>query len=790
MKKAAFMVILMLILPLGGKLALATYEALLFDGYMDKGESILVGPLVITLVDTTVNYTTGDEYALFIITKDGQLIGGKYVTIYVPDPEKMARLLANPEFLVALAETQGYDVEECAGYVNDTAEFNACLLANAYGFYQWLNHASPEEIAKAVMQTIDEHPELGITKEDVTKPITYPESMPIKEGDTVEFMVDNRTVTLSVPEVYPNVARVIVNGPSQWKGATAPGNIVSTVRITEYVYPGDTATVEVTLKNEGATKARYVNVFVSPEPIAFNNTPSLASGLSAVLSQGKFSQEVFYPKWSSVQYVEYIEPKGSTTLTFKIRVNPNADIGIYPVYVGIIYFTGVGENMRMVQSYNVVALRIYQKRSAFVEITRVETEPMEISPGDTFTVRFTLENPGAEPVKALSLKISSYKVPVQGEIKNVDLSALSQLPLQGSEQLSGSLQDALNQIMAQLAKQNIEAFLPIGEDNVKYVAELQPGDKTTLEFRIKANDRLENGIYPLRIELKYLTEPSEEEITDERLVGIDVTGRAQLILSKVSTSPGKIIPGTDNIEVDFQVDNVGTGTARTVIVKPMPEWPFSLSESSEQMLGLGSLGKGDSAQSSFKINVANNASSGTYEIPLLVTYTNDLGITKNVTLKVPVIIGAKPNIEVVGVRFDPEPLQGEAVNVYIKLKNTGGEKATSVLIEGVVKADQPFSLDKRTDYIGDLAPGAVGEGVIVLKIDKNAIPKDYSIGLRIRAVGDPNQGDDNVYVFERTVVMTVGENTKTESNLRNLAIAIGALVVVVVLYTYMRGRKK
>lgn len=785
MKKTALVVILMLILPLGGELVSATYEALLFDGYMDKEESILVGPLVITLIDTTVNYTTGDEYALFIITKDGQLIGGEYVTIYVPNPDKIKRLMANPEFLAAMAETQGYSLEECMKYANNVTKFNTCMLTNAYGFYQWINHAPPEEIGAAVMETIEEHPELGITKEDITEPITYPETMSIKEGDTVEFMVDNRTVMLSVPEIHPNVARVIVNGPPQWEAATAPGNIVSTVRITEYVYPGDTATVEVTLKNEGATKARYVNVFVSPEPIAFNSTASLASGLSAVLSQ-----EVFYPKWSSVQYVEYIEPKKSTTLTFKIKINPNADVGIYPVYVGIVYFTGVGENMRMVQSYNVVALRIYQKRSAFVEITNVETEPMEISPGDTFTVRFTLENPGAEPVKAIRLKISSYKVPVQGEIENVDLSALSQLPVQGSEQLSGNLQDALNQIMERLASQNIEAFLPVGEDNVKYVAELQPGSRTTLEFRIKANDRLENGIYPLRIELKYVTEPNDKEITNERLVGIEITGKAKLILSKASTSPSKVLPGADNVEVSFKIDNVGTGTARTVIVRPLPEWPFTLSESGDQMLGLGSLGKGDSAQGSFRVNVADNASSGTYEIPLLVTYTNDLGMEKNLTLTVPVIIGAKPNIEVVDVRFDPEPLQGETVNVYVKLKNTGGEKATSVLIEGVVKADQPFSLDKRTDYIGDLAPGAVGEGVIVLKVDQNAIPKDYSIGLRIRAVGDPNQGDDNVYVFERTAVITVKENTKTEGNLRKLAIAIGILVVVVVVYTYMRGRKE
>lgn len=789
MKKTGLILALMLITAMLSGSVSASTGSPLFEGYLSKGEAILVGPLIVTLTDTQKDYGSGDYYAFLLIMKDGRILNAEYKTILVPDPNKIQRLLLDPEFLMAMAQTMGYDVTQCEQYVNNSAEFNACLIANAYGFYQWLNSASPEEIGEAVMKTIEEHPELGIRKEDVLMEITYPDVTPVREGETVEVSVDNQTVYVTINEVYPNGVRMSISGPPEWRAATAPGMIISNVEMPSTVQPGDTVTVKVHLRNEGALKVRYINVFVTPAPMSFNDSSSIASAVSMALSQTGLSKSVFYPEGSAVQYIEYLEGKENATLTFRIKINPNADVGTYPLYVGVVYFTGLGANMRMVQSYNFVALTVKKPREAFVEITKVETEPMEISPGDTFTVRFTLENTGAEPVKALSLKISSYKVPVQGEIKNVDLSALSQLPVQGSEQLSQNLQDALNQIMAQLAKQNIEAFLPIGEDNVKYVAQLQPGEKVTLEFRIKANDRLENGIYPLRIELKYLTEPNEKEITDERLVGIDVTGKAQLILSKVSTSPGKIIPGTDNVEVDFQIDNVGTGTARTIIVKPMPRWPFSLSESSEQVIGLGSLGKGDSAQSSFKINVAENASSGTYEIPLLVTYTNDLGIQKNVTLKVPIIIGTKPNIEVVGVRLDPEPLQGETVNVYVELKNTGGEKATSVLIEGVVKADQPFSLDKRTDYIGDLAPGATEEGVIVLRIDRDAIPKDYNIQLRIRAVGDPTQGDDNVYVFERTMTVTVKENTKTQTNLRNLAVVIGVLVVIAVLYTYRKRSK-
>ena len=768
---------------LGG---VAAQETPLFEGYLSRGEAVLVGPLIVTLTDTQKDYGSGDYYAFLLIMKDGRILNAEYKTILVPDPSKIQRLLLNPEFLLAMAETQGYDVTQCEQYVNNTAEFNACLISTAYGFYQWLNSASPREIGDAVVKTIEEHPELGISKKDILMEITYPDITPVREGETVEVNVDNRTVYVTVNEVYPNGARISISGPPEWRAATAPGMIISSVEMPSTVQPGDTVTVKVHLRNEGALKVRYINVFVTPTPMSFNDSSSIASAVSMALSQSGVSQSVFYPEGSAAQYIEYLEGKENATLTFRIKINPNADVGTYPLYVGVVYFTGLGANMRMVQSYNFVALTVKKPREAFIEITKVETEPMEISPGDTFTVRFTLENTGAEPVKALSLKISSYKVPVQGEIKNVDLSALSQLPIQGSEQLTGSLQDALNQIMAQLAKQNIEAFLPIGEDNVKYVAELQPGGRATLEFRIKANDRLENGIYPLRIELKYLTEPNEKEITDERLVGIEITGKEHLVISKVSTSPSTVLAGTNNVEVSIEVENVGTGSARYVLLKPNPVAPFELAETSEQLINLGSLAQGDSAKATFRVNVAEDAEGGAYEIPVKIEYVDAKGENRELELSVPVIVREKPKIEIEGVRFDKEPLQGEDVTVYVKLKNVGGEQAENVIIEGVVKADQPFTLVKRTDYIGNLDPGQSGEGALVISVARDALPKDYTIQVRIRAVGDKESGDDNVYVFEKSITLQVKENTKTESNLRNLAIVIGALVVIAVVYTYRK----
>ncbi|WP_248841799.1 COG1361 family protein [Thermococcus thioreducens] len=358
MKKTGLILALMLITAMLSGSVSASTGSPLFEGYLGKGEAILVGPLIVTLTDTQKDYGSGDYYAFLLIMKDGRILNAEYKTILVPDPDKIQRLLLDPEFLTAMAQTMGYDVTQCEQYVNNSAEFNACLIANAYGFYQWLNSASPQEIADAVIKTIEEHPELGIRKEDVLMEITYPDVTPVREGETVEVSADNQTVYVTVNEVYPNSVRVSISGPSEWRAATAPGMIISNVEMPSTVQPGDTVTIKVHLRNEGALKVRYINVFVTPTPMSFNDSSSIASAVSMALSQSGMSKSVFYPEESAVQYIEYLEGKENATLTFRIKINPNADVGTYPLYVGVVYFTGLGANMRMVQSYNFVALTV------------------------------------------------------------------------------------------------------------------------------------------------------------------------------------------------------------------------------------------------------------------------------------------------------------------------------------------------------------------------------------------------------------------------------------------------
>ena len=241
--------------------------------------------------------------------------------------------------------------------------------------------------------------------------------------------------------------------------------------------------------------------------------------------------------------------------------------------------------------------------------------------------------------------------------------------------------------------------------------------------------------------------------------------------------------------MNFELENIGSGSARYVILKPMPQEPFELSETSEQIINIGTLRQGDSAKATFKINVKEDAKGGTYEIPVKIEYKDASGEDKEDIIKIPIIVNEKPKITVEKVSFDKTPVQGEEVLVYIRVKNTGGEQAENVIIEGTVKADQPFTFSKRSDYIGTLDPGKEGEGVLELGIASNALPKDYTIQVRIRAVGDKESGDDNVYVFEESITVPVEENIRTKSNLKIVGVVVGILVAIVVLWTYWRRKK-
>ncbi|KUJ98692.1 MAG: S-layer domain protein, partial [Thermococcales archaeon 44_46] len=361
-------------------------EELLFEGYLNKGDSILVGPLVVVLQDVKRDYAVNESEstykAMILILKDNKVLNMDYASIKVPNPEKIQELLTNTTFLYAMAETLGYNTT------------NPVELAQ---FYLWLNSASQEEIVDAVFKTVEEHPELGISKEDLLMTITYPNISLIGENETIEVEVDGEKVSITALQIYPNGARISISGPSEWKASMIPAYLTAWAETPEKVRPGDEITVKVHIKNEGALKAKFITVVVSPTPVSF--APSgggMGEVIAQVASQSGVVQSVLLPVDSAVKYIEYLDGKEEKVVEFKFKVNENIDPGIYPLYISLAYHVQRGENLQMLQGFNYFSITVIREGEATFEIENIE-KPEVVHPGEDFEVTIGLRNLGFEP---------------------------------------------------------------------------------------------------------------------------------------------------------------------------------------------------------------------------------------------------------------------------------------------------------------------------------------------------------------------------------------------------------
>ncbi|RLF79108.1 hypothetical protein DRN32_05650, partial [Thermococci archaeon] len=269
MRKHFGLILGLLIIVSSFNLAVAE-EELLFEGYLNKGDSILVGPLVVVLQDVQKDYVENEYKAMILIIKDNKVLNMGYESIQVPNPDKIQELLANTTFLNAMAETLGYNTT------------NPIELAQ---FYLWLSNASQEEIVDAVFQTVEEHPELGISKEDLLMTITYPNIALIGENETIEVEVDGEKVTITALQIYPNGARISISGPSEWKASMISAYLTAWAETPKKVRPGDEIILKIHVKNEGALKARFITVVVSPTPVSFTPSGGGAEAIAQVASQ-------------------------------------------------------------------------------------------------------------------------------------------------------------------------------------------------------------------------------------------------------------------------------------------------------------------------------------------------------------------------------------------------------------------------------------------------------------------------------------------------------------------------
>lgn len=295
-------------------------------------------------------------------------------------------------------------------------------------------------------------------------------------------------------------------------------------------------------------------------------------------------------------------------------------------------------------------------------------------------------------------------------------------------------------------------------------------------FRVKIAENAPPGTYEFVLE--FSTKNAEGEAIggiEKKYFKLNVKKEGiNIAISNLQTVPGEVRSGDNYVKLDLYVENIGEKDAKSVGVKlDLPEG-LSHSYSNANDIRIGRLNAGEQKTMTFYVNVDENAQANIYSINADVEYfdldNNDYGSVIPFNL----LVKEKPNIEVVN--FSGEGVAGATGKLIVTLKNTGSERAEAVDVRLIKQNSQPFEFDVRSNYVGQLEPGEEGQAIFKIDVSRDAEFKEHDFKLFIRAKGDSDNGNNNIYTFSDRAKFTV------EGTAPNYTLYIGAgLVAIVVL---------
>ena len=381
-----------------------------------------------------------------------------------------------------------------------------------------------------------------------------------------------------------------------------------------------------------------------------------------------------------------------------------------------------------------VGYKIGRSQYEFV-IKEVKTNPLNVEPGEAFDLEILLSNEGS--MKAYTVK-ASLTVPPAGAV----------VP-----------------------------FMPENTSDSIYIGDLEARTEKVLSFKLRANEKITAGNYPMTLVLYFYdgTTPYPRPYTIQ--FGLRAAGRTEIMVVNFSSTPENIRPGNENVKIKVNLANQGTESAKYVKAYLDLKEPFSLSKSYESSYNIGTLSGGTAKDAEFLINVDNDAKKMTYIVPMTVEYRDSSNNLLKEQFELNLDIKGKPNLEITEYRLVPETVRaGGSAKIYMTIENRGEEKAESIIVEAIERSEQPFDFTSKNDYIGVLEPGQKAEVVLATDVKSIAEEKTYQLNLRIRAVGDKEKQDLNVYLFQRNIEIPV---EKSVSNIR-IGVMIGLIVVLLI----------
>lgn len=316
---------------------------------------------------------------------------------------------------------------------------------------------------------------------------------------------------------------------------------------------------------------------------------------------------------------------------------------------------------------------------------------------------------------------------------------------------------------------------------------LLSGSLYSKKFRVKVKNDAPAGNYEFKLEGRWYKNEVAESSSQSLKFIMPVKKEGIIIdIANIDTVPSEVRPGDNYVKLNTFIENVGQKDSKSVEVKLMLPEGLESSYTNNNRVWAGRVNAGESKEISFFLDVDEEAEDKIYDIEYEITYL-DLDDNKYEKSKsVPFLVKPRPYLEVV--KTSGEGKAGEKSKLYVVVENTGKESAESVDVRIIKQNSQPFTMDVRSDYIGELEPGEKGVAVFDIGVNGDAEIKEHDFKIVIRSKGDSDEGDDTIYTYNRRAKFKV--TGKAGNPLLIVGILGGVAIIGYLIFRRVTRRKK
>ena len=418
--------------------------------------------------------------------------------------------------------------------------------------------------------------------------------------------------------------------------------------------------------------------------------------------------------------IDRLSVKGSSTLSYKVKVLETVKAGTYPITFRVQYAENAYSN-KVETKDEVIYVRVRNDNApARLQLLDILSTPQVIKPGEKVEVGLNLENIGGLTAKQLKVAIEGLKP---------------------------------------------DGFILQDNSPIRYLKDLEKGKKLYMTYVLKASDQMVGGTQELTVKISYHN--GMEAIEEEHKVFIPVLKQNQyqaLLNVENMSAPKGIVRAGQDFSFGFDVRNLGSKEAHNVKVSvAQGDGGKEILPKSASVRMLPKM-QGASKQSlNFVMTTSSQAASQNYPIEITVEYEEEvggerqqrsfkqyIGVYVNNPKKDEEEDGHKtvPKIIIDEYSLDPGIVKaGQNFNLTTTFLNTNAEKAVKnikislIVTETSEKTGTVFTpvQSSNTFYIDQIAPKQRETKEITLYTIPDAKAKTYTITVKFEYEDDKGE---------------------------------------------------